>query len=392
MATINGTSGTDHLTGGSGDDTINGLGGNDVLNGQSGDDFLYGGDGNDILIGGTGSNDFFGGTGNDRFTMVTRDSSGSSDDLIHDYAAGDRIDVRAWGISTIEQVRQIAYIDHNGEVAFDAFYDGYDHVVRIAGLTSLNDLHATEFLFDSSTAKTEVGTDYDDTLFGTAGNDTLNGGDGDDQLLGGAGNDVLIGGFGLDAYDGGSGFDYVSFAYSSEKVDVNLSTGVATWYDGSTEPLVSIEGIVGSQADNVLTGNNARNEFDGQDGNDTLIGAGGNDTLIGGKGADTLTGGTGNDEFFYRSLLDSTVTASGQDTITDFATGDHIDLVRVEAQQHESFHFIGTAAFSHTAGEIHYVVAGGNTVVSLDSNGDGVADFAIQLTGTHALSASDFIL
>ncbi|HEY1632786.1 MAG TPA: hypothetical protein VGF56_15825 [Rhizomicrobium sp.] len=213
MATINGTSGTDHLTGGSGDDTINGLGGNDVLSGASGDDFLYGGDGNDILIGGTGSNDFFGGAGNDRFTMVTRDGSGFSDDLIHDYVTGDRIDVRAWGISNIEQIRQIATIDHNGEVAFNAFYDGQDHVVRIEGLVSLSDLHATEFLFDTSTAKIEIGTDNDDVLFGTAGNDVLNGGDGDDQLLGGVGNDVLIGGFGFDAYDGGAGFDYASFAY-----------------------------------------------------------------------------------------------------------------------------------------------------------------------------------
>ncbi|HEY1632785.1 MAG TPA: M10 family metallopeptidase C-terminal domain-containing protein [Rhizomicrobium sp.] len=173
---------------------------------------------------------------------------------------------------------------------------------------------------------------------------------------------------------------------------MNLATDTVTWYDNTTEPLVSIEGVIGSQAANTLTGNNARNEFDGQDGNDTLIGAGGNDTLVGGKGADQISGGPGNDEFFYRSITDSTVAASGQDTITDFATGDHIDLVRVEAQQHENFHFIGTAAFSHTAGEINYAIVGGNTMVALDANGDGTADFAITLTGSHALTSSDFFL
>ncbi len=391
MATIKGTAAADTLTGGSGDDTISGLDGNDVLNGGAGDDYLYGGNGNDVLTGGTGYNDYWGDAGHDIFAMTARDASGFSDDLIHDFAAGDKIDVSSWGISDIEQVRELLHTDHNNDATFNAFYDGYDHVLRIAGLTT-SQVGSADFTFSTSGAKTEIGTSHDDVLFGSSADDTLDGGAGDDLLLGGAGNDVLIGNDGLDSMDGGSGFDRVSYAYSNEKVDINLSTGVATFGDGATEQLVSIEAATGSSANNVITGTAGNNSLDGGAGNDVLKGQGGNDVLIGGLGADTITGGTGNDTFYYRALADSTVASSGQDIITDFATGDHIDLTRLEATASESFHFIGAAAFSHIAGQIHYVVTGGHTVVSLDVNGDGTADFAIQLSGTHALTVGDFSL
>lgn len=391
MATINGTSHADTITGGSGDDTINGLAGDDILNGGGGDDFLYGGDGNDTLTGGIGSNDYFGGAGSDIFAMTARGAAGYSDDLIHDFAHGDKVDVSQYGISDITQIRALLYTDHNGEAAFNAYYDGLDHVVRLEGLT-VAQVNANDFIFDTSAAKTEAGTDHDDVLFGTTGNDTLEGGAGNDVLLGGAGNDILIGGYDFDTYNGGAGFDRVSFAYSTEKVDVNLSTGVATWYDGTTEKLTSIEAVTGSSADNVLTGTSGNNSLDGGDGNDTLKGQGGNDVLIGGKGADTITGGTGDDTFYYRAVSDSTVASAGQDIITDFTTGDHIDLTRLEATAHESFDFIGTSAFSHTAGELRYAVVDGHTLVSLDVNGDGTADFQIQLSGAHTLSGSDFLL
>jgi restriction endonuclease Mrr len=54
--------------------------------------------------------------------------------------------------------------------------------------------------------------------------------------------------------------------------------------------------------------------------------------------------------------------------------------------------FIGTAAFSKTAGELRYQEIGGNTYVSGDTNGDGLADFLIRLAGSHALTSSDFVL
>ncbi|MFD2500420.1 hypothetical protein ACFSTI_18270 [Rhizorhabdus histidinilytica] len=49
MATINGTSGNDFLSGADQDDVINGLGGNDLLFYGKGADSIYGGGGNDII-------------------------------------------------------------------------------------------------------------------------------------------------------------------------------------------------------------------------------------------------------------------------------------------------------------------------------------------------------
>ena len=65
----------------------------------------------------------------------------------------------------------------------------------------------------------------------------------------------------------------------------------------------------------MLTGNSGANVIDGRAGNDTIIGGSGNDTLVGGSGNDTLTGGNDNDTFVY-------TTGSGDDTITDFSTGE----------------------------------------------------------------------
>jgi serralysin len=60
---------------------LEGLGGNDVLDGF---------EGNDTLIGGTGSDDLTGGAGNDTFVFGALELS----DVIRDFAAGDRIDLR----------------------------------------------------------------------------------------------------------------------------------------------------------------------------------------------------------------------------------------------------------------------------------------------------------
>lgn len=391
VTTIKGTANGDNLTGTTGDDTIYGYDGNDTLAGGAGNDWLIGGNGDDVLIGGTGVNDYWGDAGNDTFAMSLRDATGSNDDLVHDFATGDKLDVSKWGVSSLEQVQQLLYVDSHGDAAFNAFYDGLDHVLRLEGVNP-SDLKASDFIFSTATT-VQAATAQDDVIFGTTGNDTIDGGAGDDQLLGGGGNDVLIGKTGLDNYDGGAGFDRVSYAYSNEQVDVNLTTGVATFGDGAKEYLVSIEAVSGSQADNIITGSAVNNELDGKAGNDTLKGQGGDDQLTGGLGADTLTGGPGNDSFVYRALTDSTPDASGRDLITDFTTGDHMDLTALEASVGESFHFVGTAGFSHTAGEIRYqVTSNGHTVVSLDSNGDGVADFAIQLTGSHTLTAADFTL
>ena len=124
------------------------------------------------------------------------------------------------------------------------------------------------------------GQDGDDVLYGNHGNDTLYGGNGDDTLKGGAGNDMLRGNSGADTMSGGRGDDTLR----------------------------------GGRGDDTLYG--------GWD-DDTLYGGVGNDRLHGGAGNDRLQGGTGDDTFVFSGKFSDNF---GTDRITDFASGDVIDL------------------------------------------------------------------
>ncbi|MDQ4420929.1 right-handed parallel beta-helix repeat-containing protein [Sphingobium sp. DEHP117] len=57
-----------------------------------------------------------------------------------------------------------------------------------------------------------------------------------------------------------------------------------------------------------------------------------------------------------------------------------------------TFHFIDTAAFTGTAGEVRYVDSKNGVAVMVDLDGDGFADLDFSLRDVHALSVSDFIL
>jgi Ca2+-binding RTX toxin-like protein len=129
-----------------------------------------------------------------------------------------------------------------------------------------------------------------------------------------------------------------------------------------------------------------------------VAGLAAHDRLTGEFGADTLTGGTGADSFIYTALLDSTVNEAGRDTILDFSPkqGDKIDLSAIDANpaldEDEAFTFVGTSAFSGAAGEVQVRAGTGRTFVDADVNGDGVADFSIELKGVVALTGIDFVL
>lgn len=148
---------------------------------------------------------------------------------------------------------------------------------------------------------------------------------------------------------------------------------------------VTVENARSGSGNDRLTGNDAANRLEAGAGNDTLIGNGGDDVLVGGAGSDLLTGGAGADSFVYQSDADSAV-GIGRDVITDFTRGsDLIDLSALNASK-----FIGTALFSGQAGQVRYVNFDGTTVVELDSNGDMLADFQLELNGMVALGFGDF--
>ena len=146
-----------------------------------------------------------------------------------------------------------------------------------------------------------------------------------------------------------------------------------------------------------INGGGGNDTLVGGEGHDKLNGGGGNDGLYGGLGRDLLFGGAGHDEFYFASIADSGVSAALRDRIKDFVQGeDVINLSAIDANAgtaaDNAFSFIGSAAFSHTAGELRQFAAGANTVIAGDIDGNGAADFSILLVGSHTLQSSDFVL
>ncbi len=227
-----------------------------------------------------------------------------------------------------------------------------------------------------------------DEINGLGGDDVLNGLNGDDALYGGDGDDILRGGAGADDLDGGAGTDTASYYTGLAGVAVSLVTGIGSGGAAEGDTLAGIENLAGSQGNDSLVGNSGANALNGSNGNDILTGAG---------GKDMLTGGAGADRFVYSSTAQSPVGA-GADRIADFshAQGDRIDLSGIDANTDaagdQAFGFIGTAAYSGVAGQLRYAVSGGVTTIAGDVDGDKVSDFQIQLTGSIALVAGDFVL
>jgi PHD/YefM family antitoxin component YafN of YafNO toxin-antitoxin module len=185
-----------------------------------------------------------------------------------------------------------------------------------------------------------------------------------------------------------------------------LSVSVANLRDGNVVTgTTGGDSISATSTNPALRTTGAEDNVSGRDGNDTILGLAGddwlagdagNDVLNGGAGADRMTGGLGKDQFVYNLATESTPGA--RDVITDFshAQNDKISLSGIDANSlvagNQSFTFIGSAAFSNVAGQLRFETSGGVTLVSGDVNGDGVADFQIELSGAIAPMASDFVL
>jgi hypothetical protein len=81
---------------------------------------------------------------------------------------------------------------------------------------------------------------------------------------------------------------------------------------------------------------------------------------------------------------------------------DDIDLRDIDAKKgvagNQKFHWIGGSDFHHLKGELHFDkvnrpgTASDKTIVAGDVNGDGRADFQIELTGLIHLTKGDFVL
>lgn len=329
----------DALVGNDGRNVLMGLAGADQLFARAGDDVLYGGAGDDLMFGGLGSDWLDGGDGTD---TVSYQEAGSA--IIVDML--------------------------NASIAFgEAAGDQLISIENIIG-SSWNDTLAGDngrnFLY---------GQDGNDALFGRAGADVLYGGNGDDTLVGGQGSDWL---------DGGAGLDYASYLDAGGAVTVDMVVPAINRGDAAGDQLVNIEGVVGSNFNDVLLGDNFNNVFLGADGNDVIYGRGGNDYLIGGAGAD---------QFRFANV------GEAGDTIADFQVG--IDTLQFSASGFGGGLIggalaadrlvIGTSA-NQAFGQ--FIFDSSTSILYWDADGTGSATKVAMLAVSNIsmLSTSDFLI
>ena len=342
--TLLGGAGNDSLDGGDGADSLDGGSGNDIVLGNMGDDVVGGGSGNDTLDGSDGNDTLDGGIGNDSVV------GGNGDDIV---SGG----------------------------------DGADRVGGGAGNDSL------------------VGGEGNDTLTAATGDDTALGGNGDDSVVGSVGNDLVLGEDGKDTVDGGDGNDTADGGIGNDSV-----------LGGNGDDLV-----LGNDGDDRVDGAAGNDTVDGGSGNDTLTAAGGDDSMLGGDGGDsilggagcdTLQGGNGNDFIFAdndgyadnfqysaTALNSADVMGGAHDTIGGIGAEDVLDITDQLANLLKVDGIplglnIGDVVLGNTlcAGILGLV---GNTniafddpsdTLSIDVDGNGSADFTIQLVGVASVT------
>ena len=435
--TVNLTTGTG--TGGDAQgDTLTGI---ERVIGSAGDDTLTGSAGNDTLIGGAGADALTGNGGVD-----TADYSGSGAGVTVDLTAGTGLGGDAQGdtLNGIENITGTAFIDTlTGDAGANTILglDGNDTIRGGAGADNLDGGASTDMvdyftsgsgvtvnLADNTASGGDAagdtiinfewirGSEFVDNLTGSAGGNMISGEGGDDTINGGAGNDALfgeagsdtidggdgddrlVGGAGADSLTGGAGHDTVYYDDALAGVTLNLGNIAVNTGDAAGDTYSGIEAFAGSNFNDVMIGDSEANLLSGWGGDDQLSGGAGKDQLFGGAGTDVITGGAGSDTlrgggdpdtFVYTAASDSGVGYANADLIADFSPGEQIDLSAITGG---SGSFIGSAAFSHEAGEVRAVSAGGQTSIFVDVDGNGVADMQIRLSGTVALTASDFVL
>lgn len=151
--------------------------------------------------------------------------------------------------------------------------------------------------------------------------------------------------------------------------------------------------LAGSRAAEVLRGDDGADVLLGRSGADVLYGGAGDDRLLGSWGDDRLSGGTGADRLGGGGGADVFVFAPGdagtgaaRDRILDFTPGeDRIDLSAFE----NGLTFLGVGGFSATGPEVRFAPRSGRLLV--DANGDGSADFVIDLPGVTVLIQDDLL-
>ncbi len=384
-AGIDTLTGFENLTGAAGfGNTLTGSSAVNVLTGGSGDDLLNGGGGADTMIGGGGNDTYIVDNAHD----VVVENPGEGTDSVQSSV-------------THTLAANVENLTLTGTSALNGTGNDLDNVIvgnsgnnTLAGLGGADHLDGGPGGLDTATyAASSAGVDV------SLATGTGSGGDaqGDtlvniDNLTGSAFNDTLEGNGGNNVLNGGAGTDTVSYEHAAAGVTVSLAITTAQNTIGAgTDTLIGFENLTGAAGfGNTLTGNKGANVLTGGSGDDQLNGGAGADTLIGGAGHNTLTGGTGNDTFVFAAP-----TGASMDTVTDFATGDHVavhgtDYGLAPGALDPAYFVQGSAA---TASHAQFVYDTGTHDLMWDADGTGVTA-AVQIAGFNAvvLHSTDFIV
>jgi Ca2+-binding RTX toxin-like protein len=234
-------------------------------------------------------------------------------------------------------------------------------------------------------ANTIAGTADDDLINGLQGNDILSGLDGNDVLNGDDNDDTLTGGAGNDTLNGGVGNDTASYSTATAGVTVSLLLqGAAQDTLGAgLDTLNSIERLIGSAYDDVLTGDAGNNIFTGGAGNDSLNGGEGADQFTAGLGNDTIDGGDGNDAVNYADATgDVIVDLNIQGVAQDTGGGGVDTLIGIESV------FGGAFNDTLTGNSGNNSLSGGSAGNDILNGGDG-NDSLSGLTGDDVMNGGD---
>lgn len=303
------------ISGDDGDNLLDGGTGNDTLEGGAGNDIYYVGNPNDVIIETTGNGDDMVWAS----SSYTLDDSGNNDietmrsssifgvqltgNSLNNRLMGDKgEDTLDGGLGADKMFGgkgdDTYLVDNANDKVSESAYEGTDTVQ--SSITYMLGDNFENLTLTSAALINATGNTLDNWLLGNSAANTLTGGAGDDTLAGGAGADEL---------DGGTGFDFVDYADSGPGLQVDMRSPDDAWNlgDAANDTFISIEGVIGSNYDDLLLsgysssavyGGAGNDSLEGNDGNDTLDGGEGDDALEGGYGNDSLSGGGGEDIFF----------------------------------------------------------------------------------------------
>jgi Ca2+-binding RTX toxin-like protein len=355
---VDGSPGSDTLSGDNADNIIAGEAGDDTVAGDAGFDCELGNDGNDTFDENEGTSAAQGGTGTDNGSDLMLGNAGLDDAVKYDQRT----------------TRVVVYLEQLPAVSADSgpvdntwdrcLVDTVDVDGTLLGGIPINDgadvtgdgdsfdfVDENDCVFlDTENVTTGSGNDIlDANWINNRADNELTDGAGNDLNMGGAGNDTFHQGAaaqGSDDMDGGTGSDTCDYSGRPDAVSVALDGndndggagegdncgGVIGFtffgqvltaaraeglFPGEGQPSTqeNVENINAGSGNDILTGSGEANIINGNTGNDWTDGSGGNDVMNGGDGTDWVdyqSSGAG----VTVNLAQGTASGAGSDTLS----------------------------------------------------------------------------